>query len=222
MATGKFGSPAAASPQARRLSDGSSCSPGDRLASHALPTRVLLLDTSERGPVAKLLFDDGDIRGIVFTDTSQLDHPLFAKLPASHADQLRQYVTNACRRGWATATPTGRFAVLSAGMNAGPKSYGAMVTGDCLLPDYHDGDVIVCDPDQSPTEGDFVAIWWKNATRLPSIKRLALSISREGAKGEIVLEQLNPPHAFSVRMSDVEVIHKVIGKHRTPEQEARS
>jgi hypothetical protein len=209
-----------ASPQFSRLSDGSSSSPVNFLVSRALPTRVLLLDTSDQGPVAKLLFDDGDVRGIVFTDAKQLDHPLFARLPPAHADELRQHVTNACRRGWATATPAGLFAVLSAGMNAGPTSYGAMVTGDCLLPDYHDGDVIVCDPDRSPKEGDFVAIWWKNATRLPSVKRLALSISGKDVEGGIVLEQLNPPHAFPVRMSDVEAIHKVIGKRRTPGQEA--
>lgn len=203
-----------ASPQFSRLSDGGSPSPVNFLVSPAVPTRVLLLDTSDQGPVAKLLFDDGEVRGVVFADARELDQPLFAGLPASHADQLRRHVTNACRRGWAAATPAGRFAELSAGMNAGPKSYGAMVTGDCLAPAYHEGDVIVCDPDQSPAQGDFVAIWWKNAAKLPSVKRLALSIPREGAGGEIVLQQLNPPHAFPVRMSEVEVIHRAIGKLR--------
>jgi hypothetical protein len=180
---------------------------------------VLLLDTSEQGPVAKFLFDDGQVRGIVFGDVGELDNPLLAKLPASHADQLRQHVTKACWRGWATATPAGRFAVLSAGMNAGPKSYGALVTGDCLAPAYCDGDIIACDPDQSPGEGDFIAIWWKDSTRLPSIKRLASLLSRNDGKGPLYLEQLNPPHAFSALMSDVEAVHKVIGKCRAPGQQ---
>ena len=44
------------------------------------------------------------------------------------------------------------------GINPGLNAYAVLAKGECLLSEYKSGDVIVCDPDQLPEPGDFVAI----------------------------------------------------------------
>ena len=106
-------------------------------------------------------------------------------------------------------------------INPGPKTYALTAEGVCLQPAYNPGDIVVCDPDQMPEPGDFVAIWWKGGLEQPSIKRLTMGLPKRewwNVKGDfdfiLAVEQINPFKALSAPLSKVDAVHKVI--HRIP------
>lgn len=68
------------------------------------------------------------------------------------------------------------FVSMPSWVPAGPNCYAIQLTGDCLEPELSDGDLVFCDPDVEPVPGDFVAIWWKEQTEIPHIKRLAFAL----------------------------------------------
>jgi phage repressor protein C with HTH and peptisase S24 domain len=118
----------------------------------------------------------------------------------------------------AITNPMGRVTI-PADLTAGPSAYALIAEGDCLSPEYGPGDVLICDPDATPAKGDFVAVWWKDGSSKPSVKRLGLGLPPRdlwGAKSELeavlICEQLNPPKRLSARLSTVDAVHKVIGK----------
>lgn len=103
--------------------------------------------------------------------------------------------------------------------SAGPNCYAVVTEGDCLSPEYQHGDILVCDPDQTPKSGDFVTIWWKGGKQKPSVKRLALSLpprefwgSGGDLEGVIMCEQLCPPRHLQFGLAQIEAVHKVIAK----------
>ena len=120
---------------------------------------------------------------------------------------------------------TNEWANVPASMTVGPKSYGVRVDGDCLLPHFAHGDTVICDPDQTPSAGDFVVIWWAGGARPPTGKRLVLAPPPAGFDANaalepmLVCEQFNPPKQLSAPMSKVDRLHKVIGKAMSPAQE---
>ncbi|EIC30560.1 MULTISPECIES: LexA family transcriptional regulator [Methylomicrobium] len=105
-------------------------------------------------------------------------------------------------------------------LNPGINSYAAKIHDDCLAPFFHDGDILVFDPDQEPQVDEFAAIWWKDGDRPPSVFRLVLgllpaelqSLKACNAEFAILCEQLNPHKQFSIPWSAVEAVHKVLGK----------
>ncbi|MDR0212050.1 MAG: S24 family peptidase [Pseudomonas putida] len=103
-----------------------------------------------------------------------------------------------------------------------PRAYAITAEGDCLLPEYKSGDIMVFDPEKPPELGDLVVIWWKDETIQPLIKRLLLPLPPKKyweAGGEaqmaICVEMLNPPETFIIKTSDVAAVHKVIHVIRT-------
>lgn len=103
--------------------------------------------------------------------------------------------------------------------NPGPNAYAIKAEGDCLAPEYKDGDTMICDPDQEPSAGDLVAIWWKDGARQPMVKRLITPLIPQSWWGlkfvdikepTIGFEMLNPPKRFAVPVSQLEAVHKII------------
>lgn len=108
----------------------------------------------------------------------------------------------------------------------GPRAYAMNTEGNCLEPEYYAGDTVICDPDQPPSAGDFVAVWWKGGERQPQIKRLVFGLPEQrlwDMRGDgqfmLTVEQLNPPKDLWAPLCKVEAVHKVI--HRIPAQGAR-
>lgn len=101
--------------------------------------------------------------------------------------------------------------------DAGPHCYAAKIQGDCLYPEYQDGDIVICDPDQTPGRGDFVVVKWLDGSG--SIKQLAAALPPADIRGsskdvvaQIVCRQFNPPKMLYTSFNVVQGIHKVICK----------
>ena len=112
-------------------------------------------------------------------------------------------------------------ALIPKSLNPGPKTYAIRGDGDCLEPTIHHGDTLVCDPDAPPEPGDLIAIWWKDGSRQPLIKRLTLGLPDKNywnatgsAEFLLVCEQLNPPRDYWIPLPRVQAVHKVI--HHIP------
>jgi hypothetical protein len=114
-----------------------------------------------------------------------------------------------------TAAPLGHVQPMP---NGGPNCYAVKTIGDCMAPDVNDGDLVLCDPDQLPMAGDYVAVWWKGGERPPNIKRLVTTLpprafwDNADFEAVVVVEQLNPPKRLAADMTRVEAVHKVLGK----------
>ena len=113
-------------------------------------------------------------------------------------------------------TSSGRTIACPKSACPGPKSYAMSAEGDCLLPEYKSGDIVICDPDQSPEPGDLVGIWWKDGARQPWIKKLFAPIpslqglASKGCRKGVFVEMLNPPEIIDLDPLDIDAIHKVI------------
>lgn len=98
----------------------------------------------------------------------------------------------------------------------GPHAYALLCDGDCMSPSIRHGEAVICDPDQQPKVGDFVAIWWKNSERPPAVKRLCLAVpprefwSAGELTGVLVVEQINPQKRLSASLDEVDRIHKIV------------
>lgn len=110
-----------------------------------------------------------------------------------------------------------RHVVCPKSARPGPKTYALATDGDCLLPEYKSGDIMICDPDQDPEPGDLVGIWWKDGSIQPSIKRLVFSLPPRSwwdmdgeAQAALCIEMLNPPTVMTAKLSAIEAVHKVI------------
>ncbi|MFZ5622211.1 MAG: S24 family peptidase [Pseudomonadota bacterium] len=64
------------------------------------------------------------------------------------------------------------YAKVPENMQAGPNCYAVTVNGDSLIPEYRNGDVVICDPDQEPIIGDIVMVWWKGGKGVADMVRL--------------------------------------------------
>jgi hypothetical protein len=124
--------------------------------------------------------------------------------------------TNAYSLGNQSATATQSIACPKS-VNPGPKAYALTGSGDCLLPVVRSGDNLVCDPDQVPVPGDLVAIWWKDGTHQPLLKRLVAALPPKqlwnmGGDARFIacVEMLNPPQTLNIPLFKVEAIHRVI------------
>lgn len=111
------------------------------------------------------------------------------------------------------------FVKVPLSLEAGENTYALKADGDCLSPFYCPGDILVCDPDQAPAPGDFVAVWWRGGVRLPSAKRLVRALPPRDLwklNGELqamlICEQLNPPKRLSAPMTQIQAVHKILGK----------
>lgn len=111
------------------------------------------------------------------------------------------------------------FANIPLSMNAGENTYALKADGDCLSPVYCPGDILVCDPDQAPAPGDFVAVWWRGGVRLPSVKRLVRALPPRALweldgdfQAMLICEQINPPKRLSAPMTQIQAVHKILGK----------
>lgn len=134
--------------------------------------------------------------------------------------------TNQTPRNYAYASAVASEQELSkvrvpSAVKPGPNAYAVQIEGDCLVPSYRPNDLAICDPDQTPEPGDFVAVWWRDGKRQPVIKRLMMGLPDRkywhiGGEAEFVLmlEQLNPQKCYSAKFSQVDAVHKVI--HRIP------
>lgn len=116
----------------------------------------------------------------------------------------------------AMAAPCGHVAIPTA-LKPGPRTYALACSGDCCEPEYSDGDTLVCDPDATCGRGDFVAVWWRDGSHQPQIKRLVLALPPRDcwhlvgdAAFMLVVEQLNPPKQLWAPLRKVEAVHKVI------------
>lgn len=109
------------------------------------------------------------------------------------------------------------YAEVGPNLNPGPNAYAVAIDGDCLAPTFNPLDIVVCDPDVRPEAGDFVSIWWKDESKEPGIKRLAMALppeeiwESEDFTGLLVCETLNPRKRFTVDLSRVKAVHKVLG-----------
>ena len=118
--------------------------------------------------------------------------------------------------------PTGNgFLSVPTKLKLGPKCYAVAIDGDCMAPEFRHGERVICDPDNwEITHGDTIAIWWKDHTRQPLIKRLVFGLpdqrfwvkSNGNAAFMLAAEQLNPPRQYIFSCADIESVHKVVVK----------
>lgn len=107
-----------------------------------------------------------------------------------------------------------------------PDVYASIARGNCLEPVYQDGTCLVFSKTEKPKPGDFVGLWLRQdevGLDRPArrVKRLVLALPdiklpcrlHPGSEVEplVVVEQLNPPRTYSIGISHVLAIHKVIG-----------
>lgn len=132
------------------------------------------------------------------------------KAPPKHE---RQNLTTAI-----ASNPLG-YAKPPASMNPGPNAYALNCDGDCMAPEFNNGDTVICDPDNPAALGDYVVVWWKGGTAPPNIKRLALALpprelwcGGDWFEAALVVEQINPRKRLAADLSRIEAVHKVLGK----------
>ena len=128
-----------------------------------LPMRLINMGFNDkhRFPTANFKQRDGKRLGMMFTKESQAVDPMFAALAKTARAKLLKHVRETLeerriRADWLSVHQTREIGAVEIpdSFCAGPKSYAMTAEGDCLAPQFQDGDIIVCDPDQVPTPGN--------------------------------------------------------------------
>lgn len=104
-----------------------------------------------------------------------------------------------------------------------PDEYASKCVGDCLEPVFKDGVCLAFSKSRKPERGDFVALWFKPEHVPPGqsnrmLKRLVIGPPAEthmanlpcASAAAIIVETLNPPQAFGIRVDQLLAIHTVI------------
>jgi phage repressor protein C with HTH and peptisase S24 domain len=117
-----------------------------------------------------------------------------------------------------------------------PDLYAIHGVGNCMVPLYQDGALLVGDKREQPEPGEVVLIHFTRAAArrygVPGwVKRLVHVWPIEGQETLFTVEQLNPPRRYIVAQGDVAAMHKVVGtakstgtgtaEFRIPAREAR-
>jgi hypothetical protein len=97
-----------------------------------------------------------------------------------------------------------------------PDLYAITGYGTCMVPLYHDGDLLVGDKREKPELGDVVFVHFTREAAprygFPGwIKRLIHIWPVEGEETLFTLEQINPRRRYIVPAGDITGIHKVVG-----------
>ena len=108
-----------------------------------------------------------------------------------------------------------------------PDAYAVVLAGTCLEPHAMDGDMAICSPAAPIRAGCIVTLW--PAVGSPVIKRLVLEpMSPVGTPLHpdsdvvplVIVEALNPPRQFMIRVDRLKAMHAVVGFYRKDEIDA--
>jgi hypothetical protein len=108
-----------------------------------------------------------------------------------------------------------------------PRFYGMRISGDCMEPDYPNGDVLVFDKEGPLQAGDDAIFIFRPEILVPgeiqsACKRLVTAIPnfvtfpwRDNPKSDVVpviiAEQLNPPKRYVIACHKLLAVHRCIG-----------
>jgi hypothetical protein len=115
--------------------------------------------------------------------------------------------------------------------------YGLIVRGDCLAPEFKDGDTVVVDK-EGPLLRGCNAVFYHRPELVPpcewplTLKRLATAVPQEvtlpyrehpdsEVKFIVVVEQANPPKRWAVPCEDLLAVHHCLGRADDPAVKAK-